>query len=153
MALFCCSACIIPTGLYLYLYSSNPQLVPFSLLFNTSNCFLQLYFVLMYFLFVKVLTVLIHSALEFMNSFMIITLNSLLSRLIISCSFSSSGILSCSFLWNTSPVQSLSPVWFFENPWTAVYQSSLSITNSQSLVKLMSIEPVMPSNHLILCHI
>ena len=36
-------------------------------------------------------------------------------------------------------------------PWTAAHQASLSITNSQSLPKLMSIEPVMPSNHLILC--
>ena len=38
-----------------------------------------------------------------------------------------------------------------ENPWTAARQASLSITNSQSLLKLMSIESVMPSNHLILC--
>ena len=37
-------------------------------------------------------------------------------------------------------------------PWTAAHQSSLSITNSQSLLKLMSIESVMPSNHLIFCH-
>ena len=37
-------------------------------------------------------------------------------------------------------------------PWTAAHQASLSITNSQSLLKLMSIELVMPSNHLILCH-
>ena len=37
-------------------------------------------------------------------------------------------------------------------PWTAVHQASLSITNSQNLLKLMSIELVMPSNHLILCH-
>ena len=37
-------------------------------------------------------------------------------------------------------------------PWTAAHQASLSITNSQSLLKLMSIESVMPSNHLILCH-
>ena len=37
-------------------------------------------------------------------------------------------------------------------PWTAAHQASLSITNSRSLVKLMSIESVMPSNHLILCH-
>ena len=37
-------------------------------------------------------------------------------------------------------------------PWTAAHQASLSITNSQSLLKLMSIEAVMPSNHLILCH-
>ena len=40
----------------------------------------------------------------------------------------------------------------FETPWTSAHQSSLSITNSQNLPKLMSIESVMPSNHLILCH-
>ena len=51
-----------------------------------------------------------------------------------------------------SSVQSLSHVWFFATPWTAARQASLSITNSQSLLKLMSIESVMPSNHLILCH-
>ena len=49
-------------------------------------------------------------------------------------------------------VQSLSHVWLFATPWTAAPQASLSITNSQSLCKLMSIESVMPSNHLILCH-
>ena len=38
------------------------------------------------------------------------------------------------------------------NPWTAAHQASLSITNSQSLLKLMSIKSVMPSNHLVLCH-
>ena len=43
-------------------------------------------------------------------------------------------------------------VWLFETPWTTVHQASVSITNSQSLPKLMSIESVMPSNHLILCH-
>ena len=48
-------------------------------------------------------------------------------------------------------IQSLSHVWFFATPWTAARQASLSITNSQSLLKLMSIESVMPSNHLILC--
>ena len=47
-------------------------------------------------------------------------------------------------------VQSLSHVWLFATPWTAARQSSLFITNSQSLPKLMSIESVMPSNHLIL---
>ena len=47
---------------------------------------------------------------------------------------------------------SLSCVWLFATPWTAAHQASLSITNSQSLLKLMSIESVMPSNHLILCH-
>ena len=50
-----------------------------------------------------------------------------------------------------SSVQSLSHVQVFETPWTAARQASLSITNSQSLLKLMSIESVMPSYHLILC--
>ena len=49
-------------------------------------------------------------------------------------------------------VQSLSCVWLFVIPWTAEHQASLSVTNSQNLIKLMSIESVMPSNHLILCH-
>ena len=48
-------------------------------------------------------------------------------------------------------VQSFSHVWLFVTPWTAACQASLSITNSQSLLKFMSIELVMPSNHLILC--
>ena len=47
--------------------------------------------------------------------------------------------------------QSLSHVLLFATPWTAAHQTFLSITNSRSLVKLMSIELVMPSNHLILC--
>ena len=50
-----------------------------------------------------------------------------------------------------SSVQSLSRVQLFATPWTAARQASLSITNSRSLLKLMSIELVMPSNHLILC--
>ena len=49
-------------------------------------------------------------------------------------------------------MQSLSCVQLFVIPWTAARQASLSITNSQSLLKLMSIESEMPSNHLILCH-
>ena len=48
--------------------------------------------------------------------------------------------------------QSLSQVQLFVTPWTAALQASLSITNSWSLFKLMSIVSVMPSNHLILCH-
>ena len=48
-------------------------------------------------------------------------------------------------------VQLLSPVWLFVTLWTAAHQASLSITNSQSLLKLMSIKSVIPSNHLILC--
>ena len=51
-----------------------------------------------------------------------------------------------------SSVQSLSCVWLFVTPWTAACQASLSITNSRSSLKLISIESVMPSNHLILCH-
>ena len=50
-----------------------------------------------------------------------------------------------------SSVQSLSCVRFFAAPWTAARQASLSITNSRSLLKLMSTELVMPSNYLILC--
>ena len=50
-----------------------------------------------------------------------------------------------------SSAQSLSRVQLFVTPWTAAYQASLSITNSRSLLKLMSTESVMPSNHLILC--
>ena len=54
-------------------------------------------------------------------------------------------------LYQFSSVHSLSRVWLFATPWTAACQASLSITNSWSLLKLMSIESVMPSNHLILC--
>ena len=50
-----------------------------------------------------------------------------------------------------SSVQLLSHVQLFVTPWTAACQASLSITNSWSLLKLMSVESVMPSNHLILC--
>ena len=58
------------------------------------------------------------------------------------------GALACVF----SSVQSLSRVRLFVTPWTAARQASLSITNSQSPFKPMSIESVMPSNHFILCH-
>ena len=51
-----------------------------------------------------------------------------------------------------SSVQSLSHMQLFATSWTAARQASLSITNSRSLLKLMFIESVMPSNHLILCH-
>ena len=53
---------------------------------------------------------------------------------------------------STNSVQSLSHVLLFKTPWTAAHQASVSISNSQSWLKLMSIESVMPSNHLILCH-
>ena len=54
-------------------------------------------------------------------------------------------------IWSISSVQSLNSIQLFATPWTAAHQASLSITNSQSLLRLMSIESVMPSNHLILC--
>ena len=57
-----------------------------------------------------------------------------------------------SYVNKFSSVQSLSHVQLFVTPYTAACQASLFITNSQSLPKLMSIESVMPSNHLILCH-
>ena len=53
---------------------------------------------------------------------------------------------------SVSSVQSLSHVRLFATPWTAACQASLSITSSRSLLGLMSIESVMPCNHLILCH-
>ena len=49
-------------------------------------------------------------------------------------------------------LQSLNRVWFFSTPWTAACQASLPFTVSQSLPRLVSIELMMPSNHLILCH-
>ena len=55
-------------------------------------------------------------------------------------------------MFQFNSVQSLSHVRFFATPWTAAHQASLSITNSQNPHKPMSIESVMPSNHLILCH-
>ena len=61
------------------------------------------------------------------------------------------GVSGCSFWVSFSSVQSLSRVQLFVTPWTAVRQASLSITNSQSLLKLTSIESVMLSNHLSLC--
>ena len=51
-----------------------------------------------------------------------------------------------------SSVQSLTRVWLFATPWTAARQASLSITNSWSLLKLTSIQLMMPSKHTILCH-
>ena len=57
----------------------------------------------------------------------------------------------CILIRCLTSVQSLSHVWLFATPWTAACQASLSITNSQSPPKPMSIESVMPSKHLILC--
>ena len=55
------------------------------------------------------------------------------------------------FKWLFSSAQSLSRVWLFATPWIAARQASLSITLSRSSLRLMSIESVMPSSHLILC--
>ena len=55
------------------------------------------------------------------------------------------------FIPSVSSVQSLSRILLFATPWTAACQASSSITNSQSLLRLLSMELVMPSNHLILC--
>ena len=57
----------------------------------------------------------------------------------------------CLLSWFSS-VQLLSRVWLFATSWTVACQASLSITNFQGLLKLKSIESVMPSNHIILCH-
>ena len=57
-----------------------------------------------------------------------------------------------SFELQFSSFQLLSHVWLFVTPWTVAHQASLSITNSQSPPKPMSIQSMMPSNHLILCH-
>ena len=56
------------------------------------------------------------------------------------------------YTYQFSSVQSLSRVRFFATPWIATCQASLSITNSQSSLKLTSVKLVMPSSHLILCH-
>ena len=66
----------------------------------------------------------------------------------VTCHFCPSETYSTCF----SSVQSLSRVQLFATPWTAVHKASLSITSSWSLLKLMFIESVMPSKHLIICH-
>ena len=74
----------------------------------------------------------------------------LINHLFSIATFASENLLDF-FSWFSS-VQLLCRVWLFVTPWTAVCQASLSITNSRSPPKPMSIESVMPSNHLILCH-
>ena len=61
-------------------------------------------------------------------------------------------VIWCYVLKIFNSVQTLSHIWLFVTPWTATCQASLSITNSRSLLKFMSIGLVLPSNHLILCH-
>ena len=71
------------------------------------------------------------------------------------CSLYDWGALHCIYVPHLpyfSSVQSFSHVWLIATPWITARQASLSITNSWSLLKLMSVESVMPSSHLILCH-
>ena len=68
------------------------------------------------------------------------------------CNLKSLQLHDCPYSPHLSSVQSLSGVWLSVIPWTAARQASLSITSSQSLLKLMPIESVMPSNHLIHYH-
>ena len=68
-----------------------------------------------------------------------------------SCSVGSTASAISLPQFSLSSVQSLDHVWLFATPWTAALQASLSITNSLSSLKLMSIKSVMPSNRLILC--
>ena len=73
----------------------------------------------------------------------------------LSTNFKSELLIRSPGIWTPqglNSVQSLSCVWLFATPWTAACQTSLSITNSQSLLRLISIESVMPSSHLIFCH-
>ena len=63
----------------------------------------------------------------------------------------SSGLAFSVLIIFFSSVQSLSPIWLFATPWTTARQASLSMANSRSSPKPMSIESVMPSTHLILC--
>ena len=78
-------------------------------------------------------------------------INSLAVSVHIEVHFSASFLNNREFLNAAAVVQSLSFVRFFVSPWTAECQAPLSVTISQSLLELMSIESVMPSNHLILC--
>ena len=71
---------------------------------------------------------------------------------IASINFQAYSIFILVFSHMSSVHQSLSRIRLFATPWTAAHQASLSITNSQSSPKLMSVESVMPSRHLILCH-
>ena len=80
------------------------------------------------------------------NHFLKLIIN-LLKILVLVCIVFLHWVFSCRF----SSVQSLSRVRLFSSPWIEACQASLSITNSRSSLRLMSIEPVMPSSHLILC--
>ena len=74
------------------------------------------------------------------------------SRIVLQVGFSKKQILRQTSFFSFVVAQSLSRVWLFGIPWTAAHQASLSFTIPWSLLKLMSIELMMPSNHLIVCH-
>ena len=90
-----------------------------------------------------------HSCL-FLNCLGILSHMSMHSR-ILSITFMKFHYITLKGSVQLSSVQSLNHVWHFATPWAATHQASLSITNSQSLLTLMSTESVMPSNHLSLC--
>ena len=94
------------------------------------------------------------STINLINTFIISYIFSFfLSFFFFSLGENTSSVLLANFSCVIQLVQSLSRVLLFATPWTAALQACLSITNSQSLFQLMSIESVMPSNHLILCHL
>ena len=77
-------------------------------------------------------------------------MNTLMSSIRSKYSFNKKSLVSCFYVHKCS-VQFLSHVWLLAIPWTTALQASQSINNSWSLLKIMSIESVMPSNHFILC--
>ena len=113
---------------------------------------LSLSFLFLYFLFTLPFSGLFEHFLEFHFDFYIVILSAFIS--IGSLVFILGITLYIHNLAQTqfSSVQSLSHVWIFVTPWTAAHQASVSITNFRSLLKSMSIESVIPSNHFILCH-
>ena len=80
------------------------------------------------------------------------TLLKLTSSYVLCVQHSSHFFIVIALNWHISSVQSLNHLWLFVNPWTAAHHASLSITNCPCLPKPMSIELVILSNHLILCH-
>ena len=84
------------------------------------------------------------------TDFCVILYSATLMHLLISSNSFFGWVLGFS-IYQLSSVQSICHLWLFATPWTAANQASLSITNSRSLFKLMSIESVMPFSHLILC--
>ena len=89
---------------------------------------------------------------KFLSSCSYVMLRNAVSTSCLSCFLATTWPLTVAFLVNVIVVQTLSRVWLFATPWTAAHEASLFFTVSWRLLKLMSIESVMPSDHLILCH-